>query len=113
MSAPDMAPVSTQTQAAAAAITARMVSYVKEQAWIGEWGDLLADNPVLRTFDALADIHWFELWRAAGYDEVPRDRSLLAAVEQQVNAALAALPADDLRPVPDAQEAYLNRVWGR
>lgn len=101
------------TTTLAAAAARRMVTYVQEYAQIGEWGDLLADNPDLRTFDALADIHWFGLWQAAGYAEVPRDRALLTAVEQQVNAALAALPADDLRPVPDAQTAYLDWVWDR
>ena len=77
---------------------ARMVTWVKEHAWMGEWGDLLADNPGLRTFDALADVHWFQLWHAAGFDEPPRDQALRAETEQRVNAALAALPAGDLRP---------------
>jgi hypothetical protein len=88
--------------AEATAAAARMITFIQEHAWMGEWGDLLADNPELRSFDAIADVHWFDLWQAAGYEEPPRDRALLAAVEAEVDARLAALAADDLRTDPEA-----------
>jgi hypothetical protein len=84
--------------AEAAAAAARMITFIRERAWLGEWGDLLADHPECRTFDAIADVWWFALWSAAGVEEVPRDRAFLAEVQAEVDERLAALPAEDLRP---------------